>query len=101
MAELIDRTKAALGRIPDISTDKEAAAVLVLNDAAARLGLGRYYYLPESKEPCKNQKGCVALHSVVPRLMYTPTKWRKSEIDAYWKLDDKKRYDHAQGMLRN
>lgn len=101
MAEIINRTKAALDRTPHILLDKEAAAVLALNDAAARLGLGRYYYLPESKQPRKNQKGCVALHSVVPRLMYTASKWRKSEIDEYWKLDDKKRYDHVQGISRD
>lgn len=99
MVELQDRIKASTDRIPHPTLDKEAFAVLALNDATARSRKGRFYYLPESSKPLKipmHQHEPVVMKSIVPRLLYVDYEWTKSEGEHYVKMNDGDRYNHVQ-----
>lgn len=102
MAEVQDRMKASTDRIPHPVQDKEAFVVLALNDAAARSRKGRFYYLPESREPPeirRNQQEPVVIESIVPRLLYANYEWKQDEIGNYVKMNDEDRHTHVQRKL--
>ncbi len=103
VAYLSDRIKAATARVPDRKQDKEAFAVLALNNAAARSRKGRFYYLPESREPPEiheKQHQPVITESVVPRLLYVDHEWTNKDCEDYWQgTDDRNRHTLIQGNL--
>lgn len=115
MAEILGRIKASTCRTPK-TDDKEASAVLALNDAAAKARKGRFYYLPESEKPPtirRNRREPAVMQSVVPRLLYANYEWKKAElgkdeagkdvwkdkVEEYLQKSDAKRYKHVQSKL--
>ncbi len=102
MTEMQDRIKASTDRVPHPTQDKEAFTVLALNDAAARSRRGRFYYLPESRQPpriLQNQHQPVVMKSIVPRLLYANYEWKTSEEEIYVKMNDNDRHNHVQRKL--
>ena len=93
-----DRIKTSAERAMNLSRDKEALAVLALNDAAARDRQGRFYYLPVCSAP--NQRcldGQLKFESIVPNLLYVHHSWTEGEAKGYWQCDDVNRYLCIQG----
>lgn len=102
MVEPLDRMRASTHRIPHPIEDKEAFAVLALNDAAAGSRKGRFYYLPESSEPPgirRNQREPIVMKSIVPRLLYANYEWKHDEVENYVEMNDVDRYDHVQRKM--
>ena len=91
------RIKASAERVLNLSKDKEALAVLALNDAAVRSRKGRFFYLPESTKPyekCSNS--FVKIESIVPKLLYSHHQWSDQESEEYWQNNDASRYLYIQ-----
>jgi len=103
MTQPSDRINASADRVVNLSLDKEALAVLALNDAAVRSKQGQFLYLPEFapltplKEKCTN--GQAHSETRVPNLLYAHHLWTELETRTYCQLNDANRYLFIQGML--
>lgn len=98
MTNFLDRIQASAERALQLTKDKEARAVLALNDAAVNSREGKFFYLPESKDPGGNRPaGPVTMPSTIPRLLYTNHLWTDQETKAYWQCSDADRYIFIQG----
>lgn len=76
-----DRFTASARKQHHLSQDKEALAVLAMNDAAITSGQGLFFYLPELCKTCSN--GNVKIESYVPNLLYAKKTWTHGEINIY------------------
>jgi len=99
MTQPSDRINASADRVVNLPLDKEALAVLALNDAAVRSKQGQFFYLPEVA-PVKGKWANGEVHSEtgVPNLLYAHHLWTEHEAIAYWQFDDANRYLYIQGM---
>lgn len=87
-----------------VCKNKEAVAVLEFNDACARIGCGRFFWIPEDNylTTSKTSEGVfTVLHhkSTVPRLLYAHHVWSLEEKGAYLTSDVRVRWDHVQSMF--
>lgn len=99
MTNCRDRIQASAERVLNLAKDKEALAVLALNDAAVTSREGKFFYLPESRDSRgKQPAGPVMMQSVVPRLLYTNHLWTEQETKAYWQNSDADRFIFIQGI---
>ena len=88
----------------DFQHIEEALTVLAFNDVCARVGSGKFFYLPEpvsSLTPLEHKPTPDHMHlqSVVPCLLFVQYSWDLQEKETYLKGNASERWRNVQGLL--